>query len=195
MSFVIDADRVLYHLWDTLRPGDVSWASMGKELEREGGGFDRTRPGLLVTLDLRMSHFALSQEEYHRSALAYVVLTGNTSVFVATTTDFTPWHQLPGNAWENTSNHDSCWREDGFRFLNTLYFEMCEGMNAEIQAHGSSPLAPREFNQFCSLGTIAGPPWVEVLVCSTPKDDRYKRTLTRICLPGKVDYLPEITED
>lgn len=189
--FSIEVDRILYTLWDTLRPADVSWADT-RETSRPDGGFDKTRPGLLVSLDLRLSHYALSQEEYHRSAMAYVVLTGNTSVFVATTTDHTRWNELPGNAWANTSNHDSCWRSDGFRFLSTMYFNMCEEMNLEIRAHGSSPLAPNEFHQFCSLGSIAGKPWEQVLVASTPSGDRYKRQLTRVCVPGKVDYLPEI---
>lgn len=28
--------------------------------------------------------------------------------------------------YANSSNHDSCWRSDGFRFLRDLYFELCK---------------------------------------------------------------------
>jgi hypothetical protein len=33
--------------------------------------------------------------------------------------------------WENTSNHDSCWRSDGFQFLSDLYFKVCKAVDPD----------------------------------------------------------------
>jgi hypothetical protein len=83
MSFNIEADRILYTLWDTLRPPALTY-----ERGRSAGlGLGHPRElGLLVTLDVRMSHYALSGDEYHRAAAVYTVFTSNTSVFTYTTT-------------------------------------------------------------------------------------------------------------
>ncbi len=151
MSFAIETDNLLGTLWDNLRPDRPS-------------RFDHPyRPqdgevGLLVTLDLTMSHYA-GENEYHRSALVYTVFTANTSVFVHASRDFKRWQDLIPEDWANMSNHDSCWRTDGLRNLHLLQGTFAKEMNEEIVGHGNSPLAPREFGQFCSLGGLAQKPW------------------------------------
>lgn len=190
MSFGIDADRVVATLWDTLR------VDMGRAQTESRSGFGVKEPGLVVTLDLRLFHYALSTDEYHRSVLAHVILCGNTSVFASATTDHKHWWQMEGSQWDNTSNHDSCWRSDGFQFLNTLFFNMTEQMSYEMKEHGHSPLAPKDFSQFCALGTIAGPPFEEVWVDhQRVPGESYRRRLVAVTRPGKPDYVPEIIED
>ena len=56
---------------------------------------------------------------------------GNTSVFY-TESDVRDITQVKSNDWINTSNHDSCWRSDGFALLDKLYFEMANKVNPNI---------------------------------------------------------------
>lgn len=200
MSFGIDADRIVATLWDTLRPGasleaGEGWGDSIRERSSRTG-FGIKEPGLVVTLDLRLSHYALSCDEYHRSVMAHVILCGNTSVFAAATSDHRRWWELEHSQWDNTSNHDSCWRTDGFRFLNTLFSNMTEQMGKEMQAHGHNPIAPKDYSQFCALGTIAGPPFERVLVDhQRVPGENYRRRLVAVTRPGKPDYVPEIAGD
>jgi hypothetical protein len=172
--FAIDTESVLYTLWDTLRPDRPS------RFEEHYDPREVGETGLVVTLDLRLSHYALGGDEYHRSALVHTVFTANTSVFVHTSRDFQRWSEVIPEGWANTSNHDSCWRSDGLRGLHSLHGVLCAEMNEEITGHGYSSLAPREFNQFCSLGTIVGKPWEYVTVCHEriPEENHKRRVLS-----------------
>lgn len=187
MGFAIDADRLVATLWEQFRPEWPSEAGTERLVEahmrrQDGRPLDH---GLVVTLDLRMSHFSLGGDEYHRSALVHTVLCGNTSVFTCTTRGFRKWNEIPFEEWENTSNHDSCWRTDGLRHFHLLHCKFADEMNEEIRSHGSNGLAPREFNTFVSLGTIAGRPWTHVRVDHerTPGEN-YKRRLLSIVDQG-----------
>lgn len=68
----------------------------------------------------------------------YMVFTGNTSVFYCSPYDANGdreyWHieDVPSERWINTSNHDSCWRSDGFSFLFTLRMQMCALVNPDV---------------------------------------------------------------
>jgi hypothetical protein len=189
MGFEIAVDRVVYHLWETLRPE--------RPMARRYTDAGVLEEGLVVTLDLRLSHYVPDEgNEYHKSALAHIILTGNTSVFAAATHDYTPWHQMDAGQWDNTSNHDSCWRSDGFGFLNTLYFNMTEQMNHQIKADGGSPIAPIYFSQFCTLGSLDGKPWETVVVQhELIPGDHYRRRLVKVVREGKDDYIPHIENE
>ena len=174
MSFSIETDRLLYTLWDNLRPDRPTY-------RRD----EASEVGLLVTLDLRLSHYgsggAEDEIEYHRSALVHTLFTANTSVFVHTSRDHKRWQDLIPEDWANTSNHDSCWRSDGLRGLHLLHCTLSDEMNEEITGNGYSALAPREFSQFCSLGTLAGKPWQYVDVAHERIPEEYhKRRIVSI---------------
>ena len=173
MSFGIDADNLLTTLWDNLRPERPSY--FGERARPQDG-----EVGLLVTLDLRMYKFCLSGEEYRRSALVHTVFTANTSVFYHTSREHKRWQEVIPESWANTSNHDSCWRTDGLRGLHLLETTFGKEMNEEIKADRGSPLAPKEFSQFCTLGTLAGKPWQYVEVCHEriPEENHKRRILT-----------------
>jgi hypothetical protein len=168
--FAIETDNLLSTLWDSLRP----------QRPDRFGDSQHGEVGLLVTLDLRLSHYANGGDEYHRNALVHTVFTANTSVFYHTSRDFERWEEVIPEGWANTSNHDSCWRTDGLRGLHLLHGTLCAEMNEEITGHGYSALAPREFNQFCSLGALVGKPWCYVQVAHEriPEENHKRRVLS-----------------
>lgn len=50
--------------------------------------------------------------------------------------------------WEQTSDHDSCWRSDGFRKLTEIYFECCEAFkDREISGEKMRPCDIHQFNR------------------------------------------------
>jgi hypothetical protein len=174
MSFSIEVENLISTLWDTLRPAERSTYRL--ERHPDGGV---TEKGLVITLDLRMSHISGGCDEYHRTELFSFVLTGNTAVFMASSDDFTPWDRIPVGMFHNFSNHDSCWRTDGMSGLQQSYHFMCDSMNKEIVEHGFSPLAPREFHQFCTLGSLGRKPWefVSVTHRKIPTEDHRREIL------------------
>jgi|GEM_PF-2803281 len=86
------------------------------------------RPGVYLPIILKAS------ENYHQYKSEYIqifmLFTGDTSVFYAT--DFDSIEDVPNDAWINTSNHNSCWRSDGFQFLHDIQMKLCENVNPNI---------------------------------------------------------------
>ena len=169
MSFDIQTGNLLGTLWDSLRPERSVYCEAGE-----------SEVGLLVTLDLRLSHYTNEGDEYHGSALVHTLFTANTSVFVHTSRSRRRWQEVIPEGWANTSNHDSCWRTDGLRHLHLLHGTLCDEMNKKITGHGFSALSPRDFSQFCTLGTLAGKPWCYVDVCHerSPGEHHKRRILS-----------------
>jgi hypothetical protein len=62
----------------------------------------------------------------------HMIFFGNTSVFYVVDKDRKFFGIPPAEKFINSSNHDSCWRSDGFQFLHNLYFEMCETVNEKV---------------------------------------------------------------
>jgi hypothetical protein len=83
---------------------------------------------------------------------------------VAISRSFEKWDQIPVEQYYNTSNHDSCWRTDGMRELSTLFFALTDEMNKQIEDIRMNPLKPREFHQYCTLGSLGSKPWEFVTV-------------------------------
>ena len=87
-----------------------------------------------------------SPMEVSRRSLVHVLLYcpygGSVHTFVAEK-DFGPYGPVSKLDWENTSNHDSCWRTDG---LNTpfdkIYFRMADEINEELENAGHLAQAP-----------------------------------------------------
>lgn len=146
--FHIEADNLLATLWENLRPRPRGFA-----------GPREPELGLMVTLDVRLFSFTSGGEEYRRSALVHTLFTANTSVFVAVSRNYERWFEIDPADFLNTSNHDSCWRTDGMSALRNVYYAMAEEINSERKKDGHSALAPRELNQFCTLGALTQKPW------------------------------------
>ena len=156
--FHIDAERIICTIWEKLRPEIKSpWDGGQKPGDPE--------PGLMTTLDLRMFHYENSCEsEYKRSSLVHTLFTSNTSVFVVESAHYKRWYEIPVGDWKNTSNHDSCWRSDGMRHLTEICFRMADELNENLETDGFAKLAPRDFDQYCTLGFLANAPWEFVMV-------------------------------
>lgn len=108
----------------------------------------RTKYGLHVSVDLRMSDYGFAEDgntrvrdEVHRGATAHFLFCGNTTVFFALSGS----SSIPGPAeFKNTSNHDSCWRTDGVHNpLTALFFKWCE----EVSPHRR----PCDVDQHCGF--------------------------------------------
>ena len=75
--------------------------------------------------------------------------------------------------------------------LSRRHAKACVGCGIsfeEIVGHGYSPLTPIEFNQFCSLGGLAGKPWCYVDVAHERiPEDNYKRRILSIQNRAELD--------
>jgi hypothetical protein len=103
-----------------------------KNIKVEWKGGQVIRKGLLFTLDVSCSCFGYDEKDkYHeewykeeRKQIS-IIVAGNHSVFVnLIDTDFR--NKLRLENFKNTSNHDSCWRSDGFSDVNGFFREMYE---------------------------------------------------------------------
>ncbi len=63
--------------------------------------------------------------KYQRNVRKYVhiIITSQHRVYVAES-DLPGYKDVPIKAWKNTSNHDSCWRSDGLRAIQSTYFKV-----------------------------------------------------------------------
>jgi hypothetical protein len=100
---------------------------------------------------------------------------GNVTVFAAVTKE-PNINMVPTDRWENTSNHDSCWRSDGLRPITHTYFNLCE----RVQAHLPKELkvAPKDVHFSSHMKGYCDP--VKFVAVSYEKSGSYKRTLTAV---------------
>lgn len=108
--------------------------------------------GLVVSADIGMN-----DRGNEKRGTIHFVFVGNTSVWFAYCESLSRWDDIPIERWENTSNHDSCWRTDGVNQpLAKLYFDWARELNPHK--------APRNIEQFCTLGVLLSSPWEKVKV-------------------------------
>lgn len=89
-----------------------------------------------------------------RSFLHFVLYSpfgGSVHTFVAEQ-NFDGHEELNELAWENTSNHDTCWRTDGLRSpISKVYFRMADEINAVLVEQGYEGVAPARMDSRASL--------------------------------------------
>ena len=111
--------------------------------------FSMTHPGLLFEVEMSVRKRDDMESELRR--WFYVAFCGNTSVFYTSAQDadgnFRQFEEIPSEEWENTSNHDSCWRSDGLHWLTTEYFDMCTQVESDS--------APRDLESSARLGLVS----------------------------------------
>lgn len=115
--FKVDMDTVIQMMVD-------------KELNRKIGSeyFDNKYKikGIVIPFILRVN----DQDYRETTREVSMLFHGNTSVYYKIfNMEEEALLNLSPDGWINTSNHDSCWRTDGFRFLYNLYFEMSKKLN------------------------------------------------------------------
>ena len=114
----------------------------------------------------------------------YMVFTGNTSVFYCSPYDDNGnkeyWHieDVPSERWINTSNHDSCWRSDGFSFLFNLRMQMCKLANSKVP--------PARINSEAELGFGCGWPVENFTAIFKSNVDDYGYVLIKL-IPQEVE--------
>lgn len=118
---------------------------------------EASRDGICFELQLEVSDPNKDYDSPGSRSISrfFVMFTSNVSVYVADVTNedysVTPF-TLDPQQWENTSNHDSCWRTDGLRFLNERYFEMCKKVNDSV-----APIKLETDATFSRFGRICDP--------------------------------------
>ena len=128
-----------------ISPETIITAAFDQFFQRDDGllfkaSQDMPGLGLAFTVGLDMENYGYERdgnthhEEWRRryNTTIHVIVTCRHRVYVALVPDrdqwFTkPW-ELPVSLWENTSNHDSCWRSDGLRVFHSevrAAYEQC----------------------------------------------------------------------
>lgn len=94
------------------------------------------KEALYIQFEVRVRDFQYKGNRAARdveiSCPVHMIFFGNTSVFFHADKDRKCYGIPAPELFVNTSNHDSCWRSDGFRKLHELYFAMCEEINPKI---------------------------------------------------------------
>jgi hypothetical protein len=115
----IDIDRVICSLVDKF---------LDRSIQSHDENYQKViRKGMMFETQLRLTHYT-DDENVDVSRQAFILFTGNTSVFMAVAPQdyrWRGWSDISFEDWKNTSNHDSCWRSDGVRSpIVQLYFDM-----------------------------------------------------------------------
>ena len=128
-----------------------------------------TKRGIIYEVNCRVDDWN-SEDRKTAYKSFYVMFCGNTSVFYAMKkmSIYDPL-QIPYENWENTSNHDSCWRSDGLQFINSMYFDMCKEVNPEK--------APIELDSHAEISKIRP---LKVFVTYKHNDDTWKNKIEKI---------------
>lgn len=151
-----------------------------KKMEHLEGSTMR-KGGILVSFDVQLEYYE-NRRQANRRSMVYFVLCGNTNTFMLVTDEWDE-RKLDWSAFENTSNHDSCWIHDGVDSrLTTMYFNWAEEIKTELN---KPQLAPKHMDNhvFSTRSRLYQP----VMVTYKTKDprDSYRKQLVN------VEFLPE----
>jgi hypothetical protein len=181
--FSMRASDVISAITDQLLPQEL-WNPIKREQTKDGFGFVTTHQALIFRLDLRLSYYS-EEMTINRSQQMFFVLCGHRHVWVAkepadNENRWFNWKTIPMDQWDNTSNHDSCWRTDGLDSpISQVYFEMAESINAELGEEKS--VAPKDMSDHTYFGL--GSPFESIYVThgKDPKDrNSYRRHIVGI---------------
>lgn len=104
--------------------------------------------GYLFRFDVQMSYFE-NDAQYHSDRVELGILVAGHRVWIKKI-QYADNKLLSRDGWENTSNHDSCWRSDGLGTpLSRIYFALADQVNEKRHAAGESYLAPAAMSQQC----------------------------------------------
>ena len=184
----INANSLVCGLYDKLRGllhhGLVEHTPAGQLLHR----YD----ALVVSISTSFSHYGFEPDgnTLHEYGERYVqnychfLLCGNVHVWAYVGPCSEPM-DVPLDEWQNTSNHNSCWRSDGMRPLSKLYFDSCD----EVQEHLPERLqqAPNDVHHYCTAGRFMGESvfgFVEITFRQSDQDN-YGYKLTSVARSSK----------
>ena len=131
---------------------------------------DGSYKALVISADLGMDDYESGET---KRGVVHFIFSGNTSVWFAHVDALSRWDSVLIDEWENTSNHDSCWRTDGVSsILSKLYFKWAKEINPDM--------APCDLSKFCTLGVLFSSPWEKIRVIHKKSDEDHRRVLTNI---------------
>jgi hypothetical protein len=126
---------------------------------------------LYITIDARYTNSKDTSREV--AIMRHVLIhrpSNYTKVLVSEDTDFLGLRDFKycksEEYFEKYSDHDSCWRSDGFRFLSDDYFKAAKEVGEEI---------PKDMHGFISLGLVGGMKFYELEKFEPVKDDDYTK--------------------
>lgn len=102
--------------------------------------------GILVSFNVSLWHRESTTKGTDQKRVITVLVAGHHTAFV---TDCFDWKNNL-DTFENVGNHDSCWIESVQTKLMEIYFAMCKEVDDDT--------APRDLNQFTSLGLFGDAP-------------------------------------
>ncbi len=154
---------------------EISSTSEEKSFMEFGSGGNNMVNAMIIQVHMSMTDYSDDNENNEARDSVYVMYAGRHSIFYASAYDDNGSHRhlsnIPTSAWKNTSNHDSCWRDDGLRFLDTLYFDMANVVNHTIP--------PRDLYNHTSLALSLNPVTKTTVVLKALKDG-YSKKITKV---------------
>lgn len=135
---------------------------------------------MIITVNTSVSDFSGEVDREQRASV-YVMYAGLHSIFYALASDadgnYRTFENIPHTEWENTSNHDSCWRSDGLSFFPSLFFAMAKAVNPDK--------APGELHSYTSLGGMGKTVVKHTKVVLERQGDGYHKNVLRVFRPGE----------
>jgi len=121
IQFIVDSNRVK--------------SELGKNFFLLDSGVTQ-KEALYIKFEVRVRDFKAKGDRIIRdeelSCPVHMIFFGDTSVFFYADKNLECSDIPSPELFVNTSNHNSCWRSDGFSKLNELYFDMCEEINPKM---------------------------------------------------------------
>jgi hypothetical protein len=108
-------------------------------------------------------------------------IVGRHIVWVCDSDSFNSYNpsMIPLEDWENTSNHDACWKYDGIESpLNGAYFGIAKWINNERTARNFPEIAPKDVHMFVSFGL--GEMFRKLRITHKSQPDQYHRKLLKV---------------
>lgn len=153
--------------------------------EKYPGHIIYMRKGLSFKLRMRVDEYSNTENTRTTIDNALVMFCSNTSVFHILESDvaammnkhnkevegkrfehmiFDPTSVNP-EWWINSSNHDSCWRSDGFSWLSERYFSMC------YETRSSEKIAPADLSSDLDFGFGKVFEFVNIYTITDPENE------------------------
>jgi hypothetical protein len=143
-------------------------------MEYEDDG-TRTVNAMIIPVHMTVADYSDGDKKREAHDSVYVMYAGRHSIFYAHARDSDGYHRnfnaVPVEEWENTSNHDSCWRSDGFSFLTKTYFNMAKSANNDKP--------PCELHDYTNLG-IGRQPVTKTQVMVRTRKDGYNYDIVKV---------------
>jgi len=125
--------------------------------------------GLILTFDVRLHEY---KKDVKRRAVLRFLFHWNVA-------GYDVFFRRDEEDWKHTSSHDSCWKTDGLRDINPVYFSLAQEIIEEI---GDENLAPCDLGQMVWFGDISrdGIKIVDVEVKRDPDDQHNYRKVVKV---------------